>query len=486
MYDRRDLRRWTVELLLAGLFLFPASAPFAWADSKGANAGWTTYRGNAQRTGNTDGAAGPAQPTVLWTYQVKDHFIAAPVPGDDRLYVSGFGAFNVSTFYCLATDPKAAKRVVWTKSTPYLKLPTVSSPALAGSKLLFGDGMHQTDGAILHCLQTADGLPLWQYPAPGKLVHMEGSPTVAGGRVYIGGGAAGVICVDLERVSLDGKEMGLPAIKKILDARWKVLVAQYEKEKKADPDFAVPPSMDDLPKPAPRKVWQQGELKWHIDAPVTLSGERVLAASAFLDKEQLGDRALFCLDAKTGDIKWRAPLKLNPWGGASVEGNVVVVGGSTIGYDPRELKRAKGEIVALGLEDGLVKWRKSVPGGIVSCVALADGLAIATATDGKVRAFDLATGIRRWIYNGKTSFFAPPAVAGGVVYAGDLKGAVHAINLKDGSMKWVFDLGGAEVSLPGMIYGGPVVHGGKVFVATCNTEGSNAQKPTGIVCLGAK
>src|SRR5919204_573107 len=87
----------------------------------------------------------------------------------------------------------------------------VSSPGVAKGRLVFGDGMHQTDGATLHCLQADGGLPLWQLPVPGKLVHLEGSPTVAEGRVYIGGGAAGVLCADLNRVTLDGKEMDLPA-----------------------------------------------------------------------------------------------------------------------------------------------------------------------------------------------------------------------------------------------------------------------------------
>ena len=73
----------------------------------------------------------------------------------------------------------------------------------------------------------------------------------------------------------------------------------------------------------------------------TVVGDRVLVASAFLDKEQLGDRALFCLDAKTGDIVWRKPLTINPWGGPSVVGKTVVVSGSTIGYDPKALKGAQ-------------------------------------------------------------------------------------------------------------------------------------------------
>jgi outer membrane protein assembly factor BamB len=448
---------------------------------------WSTYRGNPERTGNTDGKPGPVAPKVLWTFKAQEHFIASPVPFGDQLYVSGLGAFNVSTFYSLATDPKAVNRKTWSKSAPYLKLPTVSSPAVAEGKLVFGDGMHQTDGAILHCLALNGGLPLWQLPMPGTLVHLEGSPTVADRRVYLGGGAAGVFCVHLDRVTLDGKEQDLPAIQKVLDQKWKELVAKYEVEKKKD-EFALPPSEDQLPRPAPVRAWQQGADKWHVDAPVAVAGDRVLVASAYLDKEKLGERALFCLDAKTGSIQWKTPLKLNPWGGPTVSGNVVVVSGSTIGYDTKVLKHGKGEVAAYDLADGKEKWRKEVPGGgVVSCVAVAGGLGVATATDGKVRAFDLGTGERRWVYEGKVAFFAPPALAGGVVYAGDLKGVVHAIGLDNGVARWTLDLGAdPDVKSPGMIYGGPVVHGGRVFVATCNLEGSYTRQPTAVVCIGEK
>jgi outer membrane protein assembly factor BamB len=446
---------------------------------------WATYRGNPQRTGNTDGKAGPSSPKILWALKSTDHYIASPVPAGDRLFVSGLGAFNVASFACLSTDAKAPKRSLWTKSTPYLKLPTVSSPAIDKGRLVFGDGMHQTDGANLHCLTVERGLPLWQLPLPGSLVHLEGSPTIDAGKVYIGGGSAGVICVDLNRVSLQGKEMDLAAIQKVLDKRWQELLVKYEEEKKKDPVFAVPPSDDQLARATPRRVWQQGDGKWHVDATVAVAGDRVLAASAFLDNEKLGERALFCLNAKDGSIIWKQPLKLNPWGGPSVSGKLVVVSGSSIGYDPKALKKAKGFMAAFDLADGKVKWSKEVPGGIVACAALTDDAAVATATDGKVRAFDLATGERRWIYDGRFPFFAPAAVVGNVVYAGDLRGVVHAIDLKTGQKTWTFDVGEAkEVGSPGMIYGGPVVHGGRLYVATNNLEGPYARQPTAVVCIG--
>ncbi len=466
----------------AGLISIAIAAPCARADGP-----WSTYRGNPQRTGCTDGQAGPTAPKILWVQKSNDHYIASPMLAGDRLIVSGLGAFNVAKFYCLSTEPKAKERILWSKTTPYLKQATVSSPGLAGNRLVFGDGMHQNEGGTLHCLDVATGLPLWQLPVPGALVHLEGSPTLAGGKAYVGGGAAGVLCVDLDKVTLEGKAMDLATTQKIIAKRWEELQAKYQEEKKKDPMFAVPPNEDQLPKANPTRLWQQGAEKWHVDAPVTVVGDKVLVCSAFLNVEKVGDRALVCLDAATGNIIWRTPLKLNPWGGVSVEGTTIVVSGSSIGYDTKALKGAKGFIAAFDMADGKEKWSKDITGGVVACAAIADGAAIVAATDGKVRAFDLATGERRWIYDAKMPLFAPVAVAKDTAYAGDLKGVVHAIDLKAGTEKWKLDLGThPEVQAPGMIYGGPAIQAGRLYVATCNLEGPNARQPTAVVCIGEK
>ena len=448
---------------------------------------WATYRGNPQRTGNTDNQPGPAAPALLWSVKSQDHFVASPVPMGDKLYISGLGGFNrpVLSLYPLAKGPKPEP--VWVKSAPYLKLASVSSPAFDAAKnlLVLGDGMHQDSGGLLHCLDAVSGRPLWQMPLPGDLIHLEGGPTILGGKVYIGGGAAGVICVDLEKVTLDGKELSVADVAKLQDAKWKELQAKYEEQKKKDPDFAVPPNDDMLLKPAPKKLWQVGQTKWHVDAPVNAVSDKILVPTSFLDKEKVGERALYCLNAATGETIWKADLTLNPWGGATVSGDTVIVPGSSIGYYFNDVKGAKGELAAFDLATGKPKWKKDVPGGVVGCVSISDGLAITTATDGKVRAYRLADGDRAWIYDAKYNIFAPPAVAGGVVYAADLQGTVHAIDLKTGAPKWTFALA-KELGAPGMVYGGVSVHGGKVCVATCNLEGPNARKDTVIAVIGNK
>ena len=460
-----------------------APAPAAPA-APAAPPGWTTHRGNPQRTGCLDDQPGPRKPAVLWVYKTPDDFVASPVPGAGGVYLVGLGPFNTGVFYCLAPDADAAQRVLWSRGAPFIKRPIVSAPAVVESLVIFGDGMHQTDDAALICLDATSGLPLWQFLVPGRLIHIEGAPTVADGRVYVGGGEAGILCVDLKRVVLDGKEQDLAPLRELVVKRWAELLARFEEDKKAHPDTAIPPTEDALPKAAPKVHWQKGQKTWHVDAPLLVTGGRVIAASAHVDEDKIGKRCLVCLSAADGSTAWEVPLKVNPWAGATLAGNLVLVGCSNIRFDTKRIKEAQGEVVAVGLADGQVKWRKDLPGGVLSPIAVKGGLAVFTATDGKVRGWDAATGAEKWVYAGPAPFFAGPAIAADVVYAADLKGVVHALNLADGKPRWTFNVpADPAVQTPGMVYGSVLASGGEIYLATCNLEGDTADQPSVVVCL---
>jgi hypothetical protein len=403
------------------------------------------------------------------------------------IYAPALGTLNSGVLSALSTDPAAgAKRVLWSKSQPFLKLPTVCSPAVIGDQIIFGDGMHQNESPTLYCLDAAKGDTIWQLSIPGPLIHLEGTPTVIDGNAYFGAGNGGVMAIDTRKVTLDGKDMEAGAVEKIIAAKWKELQEKYEADKKKDPDFAIPPSEDALPKPAPKLLWQQGaQGKWHVDCPVVAAGDFILAGSAHLDAENSGDRALFCLNRADGAIKWRAELKLNPWAGASVNGDTVIVGCSSIRFDPKEITGATGEIVALNLADGSVKWRKDVTGAVVSPVAISrDGVAIYTATDKKVYAVDAKSGASKWTYTAKAPFFGGVAIAGDTVYAADLNGVIHAIGLADGKLHWKLDVGSKTKAI-GNIYASPIIDGGRLYIGTCNIDSQDAKK-TVIVCVGEK
>jgi outer membrane protein assembly factor BamB len=322
----------------------------------------------------------------------------------------------------------------------------------------------------------------------GDLSHIEGTPTVHDGRAYFGAGSGGVICVDVNRVTLDGKETDAAGVSATIATKWKELQAKYEEDKRKDPDFAIPPSEDALPKPSPKVLWRQGDGQagrkaWHVDSPVAVVGDRVLVASAFLDSEKTGDRAVICLGAADGEVKWRAELPHNPWGGPTVAGDVVLVGCSSVRFDPEQLSGAAGEVVAIALADGQVKWRKEIGAGVLSPVAVSGETAVFTTTDKKVRAVDVKTGADRWTYAGKAPFFAGAAIAADVAYAADLNGVVHAVGLADGKGRWRLDVG-KETKLPGHVYGSPVVDGGRVYVSTCNLEAQD--RKTVVVCIGER
>jgi outer membrane protein assembly factor BamB len=469
-------------MLRSVLALTLLAAPLAADDAP-----WSTYRGNVRRTGNTDNIAPPAKPEVLWVMKGAENYVAPPVPSGDAILLAGLGkGFNDGAFHSLPAAPKSeALKPTWSKLAPFIRHPTVSSPAVADGMVVFGAGMHQTDGAALYCFPSDGGHLLWVVDKTGPLIHMEASPTVANGHVYIGGGAAGVMCFDLNTVTLDGKEMTVKDVPALQAARLKELQAKYEAVKKTD-EFAIPPGEEQLLRPAPKAVWAQGQKRWHVDAPVLVAGDKVLVASAYLDKEKEGERALFCLDAANGKEVWRAPLGLNPWGGPTLAGDTVIVTTSSIAYDAKRVEGAKGEVIALDLASGKEKWKKAIPGGVLGCAAATADAAVFTCTDGKVRAFDLKDGSRKMIYDAKAPFFAPPAVVGDTAYVADLKGVIHAVDLKTGTAKWAFDVGQEPVKLPGSHYGGVTVHGGRLYLATCNLEGPFARQPTAVLCLGAK
>src|SRR5262245_25352464 len=75
---------------------------------------WATYRGNPQRTGNTDGQPGPEKPAGLWAVKSNDHFVAAPVPVGGNVYLAGLGGFNRPTISVYPVAATGEPKPVWT------------------------------------------------------------------------------------------------------------------------------------------------------------------------------------------------------------------------------------------------------------------------------------------------------------------------------------------------------------------------------------
>jgi outer membrane protein assembly factor BamB len=462
---------------------------------------WPTWRGNVGRTGCVDGSVGPKAGNVLWVYQPRNElFIASPSAAGDRVLLASVGALGPGYVRCLsASDGK----VIWQVPDPTrpgldagsLKMQgVVSSPAVAGDLVVVGEGLHQNEKTTLRALSLKDGSLLWAFPVAS---HLEGSPAIEGGKVYTGAGGQGVVALDAAAVAFDPKAVAAdkdfkPA-KEFSDLVGKELTAEaaaaaWAKENKRQQEIAdksgEPPV--DTPRPAPKVLWQVGAgNKLHCDSSVAVAGGVVYLGTSFLDDEKIGARQVMALSAADGKTLWTAAVKHNPWGPVSLFGQgadlSVLVGCSSIRFDPQHIPEAKGELVCLSAADGKVRWTKEMPGGVLgSVVVSADGkTGFAAATDGKVYAVSLADGKTLWTYAAKGPLFSAPALAGGTLYVADLKGVLHALDAGSGAGVFTVDLAAKIGSSNCVPYGSPAVAGGRVFVTLAGEKGA-------VVCVGEK
>lgn len=471
-------------LVVSAFLLLPSS--FAGAD-------WPAWHGGPQRTGAASAdAVGPKTPQPAWVFQpAGEPFIGSAALVGDKVIVPGVGTLGGGSVRCLnAADGK----LVWKAPNPKAAGPDtgpllsiVSAPAAVGGRLVLGEGMHQHEKTALRCLSLADGSLLWAMPIDS---HLEGGPSIVGGRVYSGAGGQGVVCLEMDTVVIPRKaveaEKDLKPAKEFADLLDKELPAEraaaaWLKEQQRQVEEAkkdcLPPV--DVPRPRPKVVWQTGAGKLHVDSAVTVADGAVFAGSAFIDNENVGERCVLALSAADGSVLWKKPVAFNPWGSPSYADGRVLVGCSSIRFDPKEVAGAKGEVIAFDAKTGAEVWKKPLPGGVLSAVARVGGTGYVSCTDGKVYALDAATGNTVWTYDAKAAIFCTPAVADGWVYVADLKGVVHAVDAETGAGKWTLDLAGITPKADGPVYSSPVVGGGRLVITVGGEKGS-------VVCIGGR
>ncbi len=160
-------------------------------------ADWPMFRAGAGRLGAVPGAPGPARGGEVWRFDGADTFYSSPSVVGNRVYVTSAekGIYRDSgAVYCLDADTGG---VVW-RAQPDGFRATFSSPSVSGNYLVCGEGLHYTRDARVFCLDASEegrGRVLWQYRTAS---HVESSPCMAGGRVYVGAGDDGYYCFELE------------------------------------------------------------------------------------------------------------------------------------------------------------------------------------------------------------------------------------------------------------------------------------------------
>lgn len=417
---------------------------------------WPMFRGDARRGGACAQAAAPAAGGVVWRFDKSPSVLASPAVAGNRVYFVSAekGVWNDrGVVYCVDLD---SGQLVWQSDEAGLKA-TFSSPAVSGNRVVLGEGLHDTHGARVSCLDAHTGKLLWQHKTRS---HVESSPCVVGERVFIGAGDDGYWCLDLAGDGAGGAKV-----------IWHAPGERY-------PDAETSPVSD---------------------------GRSVYVGLG------IGGNAVCSLSAADGTELWRTatpypvfapPTYISAGAGGAPAGEdilIVAMGSGDFvnsaaklrqeaverlkarGASPEQIAAASaeladgGQVWCLRARDGAVLWKLPVAQTVLGAVAFSpDGRLYFGSRDGHVYAASL-DGRELARYDTRSPIVSSPAVTGSGVYVTVADGRLLGLALREGAFAcfWELDLG--PIPPPAVQLSSPAVAGGHVLVGTPHG---------GLVCAG--
>lgn len=420
-----------------GLARLRASHPAAAAAAGAAD--WPLFRGGPARHGSVPGDPEPDAPALVWQHrQPQEAFYCSPALSGNRLYAvsASISAFSShGEIYAFDADTGA---VAW-KAAPEGYRPTFSSPAVAGNRLVVGEGLHDTRDARVVCLDLTpgrEGTVLWTHSTAS---HVECTPVIDGGRVFIGAGDDGYWALDLET----------------------------------------------------------GRVLWHLPGDRYIDAETSLAVhdGVLYAGLGVGGRALCKIDAATGRELARLPTPFPVFSPPAIHGGRLTVGMGNGNYvhtaeEARELALQKmrdegrseaklaaaaaamapgGEVWCVDLAGFTKLWSFPVGDAVIGAVVADDEGVFFGARDGHLTRLDLL-GRRTARWNAGAPLIASPALAGRLVYVVSNAGTLTALT-RSLEPAWEMSIGTEPIFISS-----PAVGRGRVFVGS---------QTDGLLCVGA-
>jgi outer membrane protein assembly factor BamB len=398
---------------------------------------WPTYRGGPARLGRALDAAAEPEPTAgtaLWSALRDMTIYSSPTVAGDRVYVSAvwdMTPFNPTGKGAIVCLDAATGEEQW-RYAPRDFRGTFSSPVVREGRVVCGEGLHQTADARITCLDLA-GRRLWEL---GTKSHVESTACIEGGRVYIGAASDGLYCVDLEpgtdgrpvvRWHLDperyidcesspavvdgtvyfGLGVGGNAICAVDastgDERWRVATPY--------PVFSAPTVVDGL------LLVGMGNGNYAQTAAELLAvrAEELKNAGKSADEiaaatKDLGPAgAVWCLDARTGGVRWKHALPETVLGSVACEAGRAYVG------------CRDGRLYCLSI-DGKPLGQYDARGPIFSSPALGRQYVYFSTKDGRTFGLRADTLEGVWDTPLGSEVWGSPALARGHLYVGTTAG----------------------------------------------------------------
>jgi outer membrane protein assembly factor BamB len=404
---------------------------------------WPTFRGSAARLGaaSPDDAGLASKPVVLWRFDPRErkgrvHFHSSPTVVDGQLYIGAL--HEVSTLsegyvYCVharfdsnrplpSGETVRAGDLLWRFTAGGTLKPVFSSPSVSGGRVYIGEGYHQDTACRLLCLDARSGDRVHWSLATSS--HVESSPTIAGGRGFIGAGDDGLICFAADAASATD---------------------------------ASPPPMK----------WHVPNI--HVDASPAVADGRAIVGTVVGDVHR--ETLVLAVDAATGRELWRTPTPLPVPASPAVEGDRVFVGlgNGKVDYDADD---PAGAVWCLDAASGEKRWEFRTSKAVLSTPAASDGRVFVCSRDEKCYCLNAGTGDVNWSMSAGAPLVASPVVAGGRVYVVTTTGLVLCLDAATGAEAWRF-----EIDVPNAdLFASPTLSGGRLYVAAAGK----------VYCLGTK
>ena len=159
---------------------------------------------------------------------------------------------------------------------------------------------------------------------------------------------------------------------------------------------------------------------------------------------------VYAVDVATGKLRWSAKT-----GGFLM--NALAVANGLVVASVQGNRTTRAHLEAFKEADGSRAWDTEVQGAAVlaSSPAITDGRVLVGYSDQTIRSFGLSDGLEQWSTRLNSPLFSltAPAVAGDALVIADLAGQVYRLDLRTGARVWDFALNEPVVRSPMLIAG---------------------------------
>lgn len=386
---------------------------------------WLAFRGGLARRGAVPDSPEPTLAEPVWDFRDDAGTIySSPAVVGNRVYVTTAdkGVFtDRGAILCLDAETGAE---VWRYAPDGFRA-TFSSPAVNGRYVVCGEGLHYTDDARITCLDL-EGNRLWELSTRS---HVESSPCISDGRVYIGAGDDGYYCIEL-----DPGPDGQPTVV------WHLSGERYKdcETSPAVADGVVYFGLGMAGNAVCAADAETGRELWRIEAPYPVFGPPTLA-----------DGRLYVGMGNGNFIETAEQVRAN-----------VVRRMREAGRPEHEIAEAEkrlgpiGELWCIDPKTAEVEWRYRTARTVLGAVAAADGRLYFGSRDGHVHCVSTQGKlVREW--NARDPIMTSPALGKDHVYVATVSGRLHCLRADTLEPVWDVRLGNGSnfLSSPALALG---------------------------------